>query len=189
MSVLDAFKSKGYPLHTDGRIQFYGIRHQDRLADTFNDVLGMIRFVNGKHIIEECVATVDPGVSMRVAPMNGSGAAIVKAGFYKGLWMRGLHKGKRQAFVQRSPITVYRDNDKDAELDLTGKTQTGVFGINLHDAYSVNVATRVGSWSAGCQVLQKSSDLSRWVALADSQIKRGGVKTFDYALFDAKDIA
>ena len=189
MTVLEAFKAKGYPLYTDGRIQFYGIRANERIADTFNDILGMIRFIGGKHVTEERVATVDPGVSMRVAPVNGAGAAIVKPGYYKSVWERGLHKGKRQAFVQRGSITVYRDNDKDAELDTNGKTQTGLFGINLHDAYSANVATRVGSWSAGCQVLQKSSDLARWVALADAQIKRGGIKTFDYALFDAKDIA
>ena len=46
-----------------------------------------------------------------------------------------LHAGKYMALGQQNPVTVYRDNDRDHNYDLDeSKTETGLFGINIHRA-------------------------------------------------------
>ena len=81
------------------------------------------------------------------------GTAILVPGQHIDKWELGMHRGKHLALCQRGgPVPVYRDSDKDAELDMNDKTiESGYFGINLHHA-GLNDADIIGLYSAGCQV-------------------------------------
>jgi hypothetical protein len=48
------------------------------------------------------------------------------------------------------PITIYRDSNKDRNLDKVTK-QFGLFGINFHRA---GLAATINNWSAGCLVVR-----------------------------------
>jgi hypothetical protein len=73
-----------------------------------------------------------PGTPFLRSPMNGAGTAILAPGHNPLSHRRGLHKG-RPALVQREPVVVYRDNDRDNVVELHGQTVKGLFGINIHD--------------------------------------------------------
>ena len=65
--------------------------------------------------------------------MNKDGVAILKPGQYRGSHKLGLHQGKYEALRQKSPVKVYRDNNKDGDYDLIEENvQEGIFGINIH---------------------------------------------------------
>ena len=67
--------------------------------------------------------------------MNSKGVAILKPGQYLKSHKLRLHGGKYLALGQQNPLTVYRDNNRDDNYDLNeSKTDTGLFGINIHRA-------------------------------------------------------
>jgi len=134
-------------------LNIFGIRTLDNRANTFNDVIGVMYLFNDRWNCFMFPATTDPGVYYREHPMNVNGTAILVPGQYRGAFKLGLHSGY-PALVQKSPLKVYRDNNKDEVLDLDPDSiQEGMFGINLHHAGSSQASTVVDKWSAGCQVV------------------------------------
>ena len=99
------------------------------------------------------------------------------------MWKIGKHRGKYEAGVQASKVTVYRDNNLDTTIDVE-KDDTGRFGINLHHAYNAKV---VGKYSAGCQVFQYPIDLDKVLYRMKLSGKIYG-DTFTYTLLEKKDI-
>jgi hypothetical protein len=111
------------------------------------------------------------------------GTAILCPGHYAGIWEIDAHAGKYEALCQRGgEVTVWRDADRDGNLDTTGKVDTGFFGINLHKAGEHS--TRVDRWSAGCQVLANESDFDEIMRLARLQVATNGYKSFSYTLLE-----
>lgn len=132
--------------------------------------------------------TTDPGVQCLSSPINSAGCAILKEGWHRKIWKKGLHQGKYDAFVQYATCKVYRDNDKDKEFDLNPKdVQDGMFGINLHRANQNSVAKEVGPHSAGCQVVQHVSDFDELIKVRDLAIKHG-MTYFSYMLFTKEQL-
>ena len=87
-------------------------------------------------------------------------------------------------FVQKKPVTVFRDYNRDAILDWNnGREETGLFGINLHKA-GANTQD-IGKYSAGCQVFQNVSDFEEFMNLARKHKKLHG-NTFTYTLIDQR---
>ena len=81
--------------------------------------------------------------------MREEGVAILKPGQYRGSHKLRLHQGKYMALGQQKPVKVYRDNNRDANYDLDeSKTDTGLFGINIHRATARKggKSTRVDKW-------------------------------------------
>jgi len=99
-------------------------------------------------------------------------------GQYVDAYQLGLHKGQYEALVQRKPVTVYRDNDKDETAEEQGKEDTGLFGINIHRANPNAISSLIEKWSAGCQVLNDPKDFATLIATC----KASGKKTFTYTL-------
>lgn len=114
--------------------------------------------------------------------MNSAGTAILMPGQYRGSHKLGLHRGKYEALVQKHPVRVYRDSNKDNKYDMNpAKAQTGLFGINIHKAGQNS--TWVDNWSAGCQVFKKSNDFADFISIVKKAIKIHG-NSFTYTLFD-----
>jgi len=163
----------------DFNLNIIGLRTDDNRGELFNDWL-FVAFRQNDH--EQLLAfpiTTDPGTYWLEHPMNVEGTAIVKPGHYRKLWTLGRHRGQYPALIQHGPVTVYRDNNRDQWRDKPSEIQQGHFGINLHRA-GLN-SDRIGKWSAGCQVFQKSSDFDLFMAIINrALIDWGG--TFSYTL-------
>ena len=105
--------------------------------------------------------TTDPGSHWVENILSEKGVAILKPNQYRGSHKLRLHAGKYLALGQKKDVTVYRDNNRDDKYDLDeSKTDTGLFGINIHRATGKKggKSTRVDKWSAGCQVIADNDD-------------------------------
>ena len=123
--------------------------------------------------------------------VESKGTAILKPGQYRGSHKLRLHAGKYLALGQKKNVTVYRDNDRDANYDLDeSKTDTGLFGINIHRATgrSGGKSTRVDKWSAGCQVIADNDDWHEFLDICQAAREIHG-NSFSYTLIESKDIA
>ena len=129
--------------------------------------------------VRKFVATTKPGKSVLINPdkynSRGTGAAILVPGQYLDTWVIGVHGKKlnddgtvkkpgHPALKQTGgPVSIYRDNNKDDVHDYVGEltpstNPTGGYnGINIHRAGS-GVTTKVGNYSAGCQVFAGAKD-------------------------------
>lgn len=174
----------GYPFFDEGdyNLNLIGIRTDDSRSEIFNDWL-FVAFRQGGH--EQLLSfqmTTDPGVYWLRHPMSVLGTAIVKPGHYPSLWHTGKHRNQYKALIQYGNITVYRDNNLDQEIDMDGSTEDGMFGINLHRAGRLaDTNTKVGRWSAGCQVVQSVQDFELLMALIKRAAQSWG-ETFSYTL-------
>jgi len=105
-------------------VNILNIRSRETKAGKFDDVQVVFWFWEGKLEWKKYDVTTDPGIPYLLRPMHRYGAAVVAPGQYTDVWRLGKHRGKYDALVQTSKISVFRDNDKDN----TVKTST------LHDA-------------------------------------------------------
>lgn len=174
---------------TPYRLWLFGIRSENRDANSFDDTLGCAWCdENGLFRVEYWPGTTDPGTYWLVNPMTDSGCAILVAGQYLDTYKIDLHAGKYEALCQRAAkVKVYRDNTGDDKHDLDPSTIVeGWYGINLHAATQVQggESTRVDKWSGGCQVHATQKGFARMMELAEMQIEKTGRKTFSYTLLD-----
>ncbi len=169
----------------DYNLNLIGIRSKDIDSNAFNDVLVVAFRTAGRPHVFTFPCTTNPGLYWRLNPATVNGTAIVKPGQYRGLWQLGKHQGKYEALVQRTPITVYRDNTQNATMDinLDTATESGRFGINCHRATPTGTSTQVDKWSAGCQVLASAVDFSLLLALCRKALALYG-NSFTYTLLD-----
>lgn len=164
-----------------------GIRSNSTKPNSFDDTINVFYKTNeGKWVYHQFQATTDPGTFWLENPLNANGTAILKHGQYTGSHMIGLHRGKYLALVQRRPITVLRDYDRNATLDfMNGKEDTGMFGINIHRA-AVNGTTKVvDKYSAGCQVFANANDFNLFMQLCMRHRQLYG-NQFTYTLIDER---
>lgn len=119
--------------------------------------------------------TTDPMKYYLQNPCNVKGCAILKPGQWRGMWTRGLHRGKQTALIQVKPVTVYRDTNRDDILDVTGKEDTGLFGINFHTGDGQTA-------SAGCQVTPIKADHAHCLELNKAQFEHIGTYSTTYTL-------
>lgn len=185
-SVENAFKKNGYKYCTNGdyNLNIFGIRNQDdKDANTFNDVVGVTYKENGKWVLKKYDATTDPGFTGRLSPINSKGVAILVPGQHSGCWQLGLHQGKYRALVQRKPVPVYRDNNRDKKLDFDEKSiDVGMHGINIHRSSATGTSVRVDGWSQGCSVLANYLNFQEFISICDKSAKIYG-NSFTYTLF------
>lgn len=168
-------------------LNIVGIRADSVAANRFDDSLNIFyKTSNGKWQFHAFPATTDPGTYWLQNPLNPQGTAILKHGQYVNSHHIGLHRGKYLALVQQSPITVIRDYDRNATLDLmNGHEATGLFGINIHHA-SLNGTTKsVDKYSAGCQVFANIADFNLFMQLAGRHRQQYG-NNFSYTLIDQR---
>lgn len=182
------FRSKG---KYDYNLNIWGIRSNNKNTADFNDSCAVFfESKDGTWNLIKFKITTDPSDISLLDPINDKGTAIVKPGHYKSLWVKGYHKGRKDhpALIQHSPITVYRDNNKDDILDLDVPTEPGIFGINMHRASKWHINIKIGLYGAGCQVhydVHKYDNI--FIPLIDESIEEG-LKTFSYTLIEENDI-
>ena len=194
--IEEALKCNGYKYFTSDKgydVNIVGIRNSDthgEVTNKFDDTLTIsYKDLNGKWIYSEYKATTDPGSHWEKNLMNKDGVAILKPGQYRGSHQIGLHQGKYEALRQKSPVKVYRDNNKDGKYDMIEEyVQEGIFGINIHKAGKFeNGSTQIDKWSAGCQVFSKQSDFYEFMEICNKAKDVWG-NSFTYTLIESNDI-
>lgn len=189
--IRNAILAKGYiyfnsPKNYDVNIIGVRCNINNKVTNTFDDILILSYKKDGEIIYKEYPITTDPGVRSLKEFENIKGCAVLVPGQYRKCFMLGLHKGKYQALVQCNNVKVFRDNDKDIEYDLNiNQIDTGLFGINIHK--SGKDSTIVDNWSAGCQVFKKEKDFNEFMVIINKAAATFGNK-FTYSLLNKEDI-
>lgn len=184
-ALLDVMDRHGYLVWTDyHKLNLIGIRQSRRATDLFDDTFICLRKREGGWERWDWSCTTDPGFSQL---KNGlaKGTAILRPDQYVDAWAIGYHKGQYEALVQVLPVTVFRDRNKDHNLDYLME-DTGLFGINIHRANAKIPSKLVGDWSAGCQVLSSPDDFAKLMTLAKEQ-RASGSPRFSYTLLERED--
>jgi len=191
--VKKAVLSKGYKWFENGdyNINIVGIRNsetENQITNKFDDCVTVSYKVNGEWNFHCFKATTDPGTHWTKNLLNKDGVAILVPGQYRGSHTIGLHKGKYEALRQKKPLKVYRDKNKDDVYDLIEENiHEGIYGINIHRATAHGESKQIDKWSAGCQVLAKTSDFNKLMELARKSSDLYG-NSFTYTLIESKDI-
>lgn len=157
---LELLQYLGYPVKGQEKdkplnLNIVGVRGSTSRVNYFDDSINIYYEdeLGWNHYTYE--ATTSPGAPALLKASNPRGAAILKAGQY--LYQKGFHKGQYEALVQRGPVTVYRDSNKDLVYDKDATyLESGFFGINIHKASLA--AKLVGPDSSGCQVIKSGFD-------------------------------
>jgi len=187
-AILSVLQKKNYKLYTRPyELNIIGIRSDTTTANRFDDEIHVF-FKNSvsKWVHYIFPATTDPGTYWLRQPMHPQGTAILMQGQYRDTYQIGLHKGKYYALVQRKPVTVIRDYDRNAILDFyNGHLDTGMFGINIHRASITGITKSVDIHSAGCQVLSNVNDFNLIMQLAEKHRELYG-NSFTYTLIDKR---
>ena len=191
-------KEKGYKWFEDINNKGYdvnivGIRNSEtkgKVTNAFDDCITISYKIIDEWHFHCFPCTTDPGSHWVENVMNDKGVAILKPGQYRGSHKLRLHGGKYLALGQKKDVTVYRDNNRDNVYDLDeSKTDTGLFGINIHRATSREgkKSTQIDKWSAGCQVIASNDDWHEFLDICQVAREIHG-NSFSYTLLESKDI-
>lgn len=181
--TIAALVAKGFKVFTRPyELNILGVRNNSSVPNVFDDTINVLyKDDAGRWQDHSYRVTTDPGLYWLTNPLNVDGTAILKTGQYLNSHMIGLHRGKYTALVQRGPVTVIRDANRDKTVDFSGKEDTGLFGINIHRAMEQGTTTSVDRFSAGCQVFANANDFSAFLALCEKHKQLYG-NLFSYTL-------
>lgn len=183
-AIRGAMQARGYTFFSDGdwNLNLVGIRGLRRQAGAYDDQICCLYRVGGIWRTHVWAATTDPSPAYLQRPINPAGTAILCPGQYRGSHKIGLHK-KRPALVQVAPVRVWRDDDRDTELDWdpSDPGKAGDYGINIHDATSSQP-------SAGCQVFANKYELQALLEICSTSAPRWGNR-FTYTLLEGSGLA
>ena len=193
--IEEALKAKNYKWFENGdyNLNIVGVRNSETLnkvTNKFDDYITLSYKIDGKWQFHCFDCTTDPGTHWVENVMNDKGVAILKPGQYRKSHKLRLHGGKYLALGQQNPLTVYRDNNRDAKYNLDeSKTDTGIFGINIHRAskYEGKKSTNIDKWSAGCQVIAANDDWHEFLDICQ-QAREVWSNNFTYTLIESKDL-
>jgi len=171
-------------------LNLFAIRGKNRISNAFDDTLGVAYQEGKENKIYLLPGTVDPGIPWLKNPMEPKlGAAAIKEGQYKKLWQLGRFRNTT-ALLQVSPVTCYRDNNKNDVFDFVQeRTSTGLYGIFWHEHFqNLETAINVDKSSAGCVVPASRIAHYKVMDLCNKQILSRFGNTFTFTLFDEREI-
>lgn len=190
--IKSLYTSKGYKFYDSGKfnVNLFGIRNKDlTTVDKFNDLIGVAfldEFLNKQCLV--FAGTTKPGLTYLKHKLgNPNGTGILCEGQHAKAWTIGIHNAGKEhaheAYRQAGPgvFKVWRDNNSDGKPDFSGTIYTDVQGLNGHTTREFDI-TRVGSFSAACQVIQDDKEHQVWLAVGKRSAELYG-NLFTYTLF------
>ena len=189
--IISMIRASGYKVFDKPyQLNILGLRSRSTKPNSFDDEIHVFFKKNAAtwehHIFK---ATTDPGTFWLKNPASPQGTAILAQGQYENSYQVGLHQGKYTALVQRAPVKVLRDYDRNAVLDfLNGAEYSGLFGINIHRASVSGTTKTVDKYSAGCQVFANVSDFDVFLKFCEKHKELYG-NQFTYTLLDFRAVA
>ena len=138
--------------------------------------------------------TTSPGVpaTKDKSYRNKQGTFHLDEGYHKKIWCFGTHKGY-EALVNDGnyclPTKGWRDANYDFKYDASDLKVKGYFGINFHRMHPTIIASIIGKYSAGCQVIQdaKNFEYIKKTLKNTEMFKSNKKVAFDYILFKKED--
>jgi hypothetical protein len=188
--LLSILHRRNYIVYTRPyELNIIGLRSANTKANRFDDEIHVLYKNNigiwNHHVFN---ATTDPGTYWLMNPMQPQGTAILAQGQYVHAYELGLHRGQYLALVQRLPVIIIRDYDRNAILDFrNGIKAKGNFGINIHRAMFHGDTLHVDNWSAGCQVFENGEDYIKFMQLCNRH-RNLYDNRFTYTLIDFREI-
>lgn len=194
VKVLAAKKYRTYESGdpTKRTLNLVGIRRATLSPDKFDDTIAIFNLMPGASDLMTLPITTEPSPHYLKHPVNKAGAAILAEGRYVDTHAISMHSppsgNKHVAVCQRlGQVTVYRDNNKDAKLNLVNPVK-GMFGINIHrgpangdwDSNNTN-------YSAGCQVFADRDDFEIFMIRCKKERASTGINKFTYTLLNESD--
>ena len=188
-----AVKNKGYAWfesNKDYDVNIVSVRNMAtgrNITNKFDDWITVSYKINGAWQFDIYQCTVDPGIKYSVQQLlDPKGVARLVPGQYRGSHQIGMHQGKYSALVQRGPVKVWRDANKNSVFDGTS-VHEGIFGINIHRASATGTSTLVDGWSAGCTVIANINDFNKFMRIMNHARDTFSNK-FTYTLLESTDI-
>lgn len=125
----------------------------------------MIHLMLGEKLIQSVKGTTHPGVQSLTNPdaynSARTGSPVWDFGWHYGVWSKGRHRGKIDAFAHTGVAYINRDTNRNNVPDNSGtsRPETGK-GLNFHPAsYTpTGSSSTIGTWSTGCVVVQSATD-------------------------------
>ena len=188
--VKSILRRKGFRLYTRPyEVNIVGIRSKNTRSNRFDDEIHVFYKTSPvKWIYHVYKATTDPGTFWLENPMEPRGTAILAEGQYVDAYEIGLHRGLYPALVEKRPVTILRDYNRNSTLDFfNGRKDTGVFGINIHRALANGKTKYVDKFSAGCQVFEDADDFEQFMRITGRHQKLYG-NSFTYTLIDFRSM-
>ena len=196
-----AVEKAGYVFFEKGayNVNIIGVRSSDKKAGKYDDNIAVIyKDRADEWVVDAYRVTTDPGAHYlkdKSKWYGPNGVAVLMPGQYRGVYMIGPHGStKYEALVQRgATVRIARDGDLDDVVDADpGNVTEGWYGINIHASAmrpytEEKTASRVGPWSAGCQVFKNTLDFREFMKLIKTSAKYHGDK-FTYTLLEEKDL-
>ena len=191
----ETLSQKGYAFFEKGdyNLNIIGVRNDSGRPDIFDDFIDVVYKIDGSWVVDSYPATTEPGPSILRRPLASTrhkGAAILVPDQYRSVYQIGTHGGKRSytALVQRGgEVTVFRDNNRDSQVDTDTTTETGMFGINIHRHWGSDEREYTGGVSAGCQVFQSSADFYEFMDTCNRAADKWS-NSFTYTLISEIDM-
>lgn len=193
-AVKRAFLNAGYKFfYSVFDLNIFGVRGCNRNAGEFDDVIGAAFHDGDIGHVKMYRATTDPSKKWLLKPLHPNGTIVITTGQYLGVYKKGIHgrswaSGGYPALEQYGNFSYVRDKNFDSVVDIeclpsfkdNAKT-------NLHRANKWKIVDKIGSYSAGCQVVQDPEDYDDLMVLLDQQIRHLGVNSFSYTLFNINE--
>jgi lysozyme len=186
-SLIAAMKRLGHSLfESDAKpynLNIVAVRDTSPTLDAYGCRLYVLWREAGKWMSRDWAITTYPGSHYLIRRLlSRKGCAILKEGQYRGAYAIDLHRELYRALCQRlGSVTVYRDGNRNRTFDLDpAKTETGMFGINVHAPVTLGAGVRnyvdnlVDSSSAGCLVFRAVREFEEFMGLVTEAAKHWG---------------
>lgn len=174
----------GKPLKVDGD---FGPKSQF----AYNDYLK----VAGKDRIKTSIITTEPGTTYQKQLLNPKGCWVMMPAQMVDAYTPGFHQGKPDHRCLKSTGKIYglREDDKDGIVlndknAVAGWADGTTIGANIHGALhknDIDLTSKVGPWSAGCQVHERWSKKEEMMDICEHIFPN--IKKFTYTLLEEAD--
>ncbi|MBE0443515.1 hypothetical protein EI164_16000 [Psychrobacter sp. FME13] len=161
-SLIDRAKAGKRYVKIPNNYWILGERANINRPNKFDD---MIHLMLGEKLIKSVKGTTHPGVQSLTNPdaynSARTGSPVWDFGWHYGVWSKGRHRGRIDAFAHTGVAYINRDTNRNNVPDNSGasRPETGK-GLNFHPAsYTpTGSSSTIGTWSTGCVVVQSATD-------------------------------
>ncbi len=182
--VLLATEEQGFKTFQNSYdLNIIGCRNPLPRPNEFDDLIHVVHYHNGlwHEYIFPC--TLDAGAYWMENPMRKGGTAhLIHPHQYKGAFTFGSHRGEYPCLVQKRKIIVWRDSNRNSELDEYNEGEATA--IQIHRASKGDRSALVNKWSAGCCVLQTGFD--EFMNLCYKQQKNNRGSSFSLTVLEGR---
>lgn len=161
-SLIDRAKAGKRYVKIPNNYWILGERANINRPNKFDD---LIHLMLGEKLIKSVKGTTHPGVQSLTNPdaynSAGTGSPVWDFGWHYGVWSKGRHRRRIDAFAHTGVAYINRDTNRNNVPDNSGasRPETGK-GLNFHPAsYTpTGSSSTIGTWSTGCVVVQSATD-------------------------------